>query len=411
MKKLFIAFILIILSSANAVAEVRKQTFSNGYYIGEVNSKNERHGYGIAYFENGHIQKARWQNNKKVSGSYFWPNGNKFIGKFGYSWYGKFFWTDGSSKFQKNINDNWINSNYSESNNYYNQGRKDSQRANTIVNNFKNKPARKTRYCKNSDGKAYERKSVSSCYSSEKEISYAEYNKIKNTKTRYCKKSDGTVHTRYSVTSCYSYEKELTYSQYNRIKTLIPINETYVVAANYLRVRFEPWESSKRITSLKKGTEVIVIGKVKNRSWYYIKEGFVHSQYLKKKTSFNPAVVVLIVIGVFLFYVIFIKKKDGSSPSWKKYTTESLSRFKPASTKRTTYVSKSSKTATSSRSNKTPFEAKKSRTVGEKATKRIDPIIIKKTKKAIKKGIICKYCDTENRRTAVTCISCNKSLS
>ena len=51
MKKLFITFILIILFSANAIAEVRKQTLDNGYYIGEFNSNNQRHGYGIYYFD------------------------------------------------------------------------------------------------------------------------------------------------------------------------------------------------------------------------------------------------------------------------------------------------------------------------------------------------------------------------
>ena len=55
MKKLFIAFILIFLSSANAVAEVRKQTYPNGYYIGEFNNQNQKNGYGIFYFNNSQI--------------------------------------------------------------------------------------------------------------------------------------------------------------------------------------------------------------------------------------------------------------------------------------------------------------------------------------------------------------------
>ena len=92
MNKLFITFILIILFSANAIAEVRKKTYGNDYYIGEF-SNNQRNGYGIYYFDDGTIVKGKWKNGKRTSGSYHWPSGNKFVGRFGNIWYGKTFYT------------------------------------------------------------------------------------------------------------------------------------------------------------------------------------------------------------------------------------------------------------------------------------------------------------------------------
>lgn len=437
MKKLFIAFILIILTSANAVAEVRKQTFSNGYYIGEVNSKNERHGYGIYYFNSGQRYEGSWRNNdyngygvfkiddgdilkgyfsdhELSNGSYHWNQyefrGDKFYGKFTSTyWIGRYIYANGDSKYSRKnlLNRKWttIENNYS----LYSQAKSNSDKADEatrtarrIVNQYKNKTSKKwqLRYCKKSNGIIYSLNGYG-CKTNEKEVSRYEYE---------------------------NYLETIKFDSYE-------INKWYYSHALNLRVRSKPNTNSNILGYLGKGDMIYVTGKIISQPWLIVqfknKTGYVSSDYVKsykpdkpenttKKTttktkksdkSYNPAVIVLIGVGIFIFYVIFIKKKDGSSPSWKKYTTESLSRFKPASTKRTTYVSKSSKTATSSRSNKTPFEAKKSRTVGGKATKRIDPIIIKKTKKAIKKGIICKYCDTENRRTAVTCISCNKSLS
>jgi hypothetical protein len=407
MRKLFITFILIILFSANAIAEVRKKTYDNGYYIGEY-SNNQRHGYGIYYFDSGHIEKARWQNGKKVSGSYHWPSGNKFVGRLGNPWYGKFFYADGSSEFQKNKNDKWINSNFSESNTYYVRGNYDSQQADIKVNEFKNRPVEKTRYCRNSKGRVYKRISTS-CFSSEREITYTEYKKIiENTKTRYCKKSDGTVHTRLQATSCASFEKELTSTQYNRIKKLIPINETYVVKANFLNVRFEPWTGSKKLTSLKKGTEVFVIGKVKNNSWYYIKQGFVDSKYLKKKwqgPSFNPGTIVTIGLGLFLLYLF---ASGGKKKKTSRYKTTP---YKTTTAKKTSYTKTTSRTSSTTKSPKVYGSAKKEASVKGKKTSNVGTIIIKKSMKTKKKGIICKYCDTENMASAINCIACNKSLS
>jgi len=405
MKKIILSFLFILFISTNIFGAVKEKKYSNGYYIGEFNLNNQRHGYGIYYFDSGDIQKARWQNGEKVSGSYHWSSGHKFIGKFGNAWYGKYFWASGSSEFQKNINNKWINSNYSESNAYYVQGRKNSQQSDAIVNKFKNT---KTRYCRNLKGRVYKRISTS-CFSSETEITYTEYKKIiENTKTRYCKKSDGTVHTRYSVRSCALYEKELTSKQYNIIKNLIPINETYVVKADYLNVRFEPWTSSKRLTSLKKGTEVVVIGKVRSRSWYYIKEGFVDSKYLKKKwkvSNFNPGQIVTIGLGIFLFYLFVVRGKKKKTSRYK--TTP----YKTTTAKKTSYTKTTSRTSSSTKSPKVYGSAKKEASVKGKKTSNVGTIIIKKSMKTKKKGIICKYCDTENMASAINCIACNKSLS
>lgn len=129
MKKLFIAFILIILSSANAIAEVNKQDLSNGYYIGELNSTNERHGYGIYYWNDGQRYEGFWQNNdyngygvlkldngnilkgrfsgdELTNGSYHWNEyewrGDKFYGKFTSTyWIGRYIWANGDSEYYR----------------------------------------------------------------------------------------------------------------------------------------------------------------------------------------------------------------------------------------------------------------------------------------------------------------------
>ena len=179
---------------------------------------------------------------------------------------------------------------------------------------------------------------------------------------------------------------------------------------------------------------IYVSGKIINEPWYIVKYdnkvAYVSKTYLKKdkpvtqtttqsttkKTETrkikkkkkidisNPGVWVTIGIVIFLFLTF---ARGGK----KKTSRYKSSPDKSSPVKKTTYVSKTSKSTSSTESAKTYTHAKKRTPVGGKKTSRVTPMIIKKSKKTGKKGLICKYCDTENKRTAVTCISCNKSLS
>ena len=57
------ASFLILFASTSAFGEVKKQTYEDGYYIGEFNYSNQRHGYGIYYFDSGQRYEGSWRNN------------------------------------------------------------------------------------------------------------------------------------------------------------------------------------------------------------------------------------------------------------------------------------------------------------------------------------------------------------
>ena len=113
----------------------------------------------------------------------------------------------------------------------------------------------------------------------------------------------------------------------------------------------------------------------------------------------------------FNFDCSFQARKRKIKTDWKKYSKETISSYKSAKLKDTSYIWKKTKTSSTAKSSKTYSHVNKSTTAGGKSTTRIDPMVIKKRSKTRKKGIICKYCATENKNTANNCISCNQSLS
>ena len=55
--------------------------YNNGYYEGEVNSKNEEHGYGTFVWNNGDKYVGYFKNRLfNGQGTYYYANGNKYVG-------------------------------------------------------------------------------------------------------------------------------------------------------------------------------------------------------------------------------------------------------------------------------------------------------------------------------------------
>ena len=422
MKKIILSFLFILFISTSTFGEVKKEKYTNGYYIGEFNTSGTKHGHGIYYWDNGSTFAGKWAYNNRVYGkhtfknkqysyayysedkisygSYHWINGNRFIGRISKSvWYGKYLSVANSGEFKKNRNDQWLDSTYSESNSHYKEGLAKSKIArdsyNTAINIVKkfNNKTKEFKYCKKNNNQVY--KTYSNCQLGEIGISKIEYNRIINNS---------------------SYQ----------------INKFYYSHGLKVRIRSKPNTSSDIIGHLTKGETIFVTKKFNSKPWFIVKyrnkTGYVHASYLKNwkpykkettekinkpkivkgENSFNPATLVSIGLGFFLFYFIFIRKKKKTPTDWKKYTKESATRYKSESTKKTSYVSK---TSSPSSDVKTDIKIKKGAPVGGKKTNKVGSIIIKKTPKTRKKGIICKYCNSENKYTAVICVSCNKSLS
>ena len=59
-----------------------RREYGNGYYEGDFNEDDERHGYGIYYFEDGNRYEGEWQNgNRHGRGKMIFKSGNIYDGE------------------------------------------------------------------------------------------------------------------------------------------------------------------------------------------------------------------------------------------------------------------------------------------------------------------------------------------
>ena len=57
--------------------------YDNGYYIGDVDSNDERHGFGTYYWNNGERYEGDWVHGKITGkGTYYYSNGQRYEGGF-----------------------------------------------------------------------------------------------------------------------------------------------------------------------------------------------------------------------------------------------------------------------------------------------------------------------------------------
>ena len=78
----------------------KRKDYDNGYYIGEFNDKEERHGTGTYYWNSGNVYEGQWENNSRSGqGKLTYSNGNIYEGNWKESvrdGQGTFTWTSGA---------------------------------------------------------------------------------------------------------------------------------------------------------------------------------------------------------------------------------------------------------------------------------------------------------------------------
>ena len=56
--------------------------YDNGYYIGDTNTKGDRHGFGTYYWSDGTKYEGYWKNGEmEGKGKCSWPNNTKYDGE------------------------------------------------------------------------------------------------------------------------------------------------------------------------------------------------------------------------------------------------------------------------------------------------------------------------------------------
>lgn len=87
-----------------------KETYSNGYYVGDFNAAGHRHGDGTYYYNSGNVYSGRWAYGKKSGyGVMKFRNGNRYEGNFEYGEYsgsGTFYYANGQRIVGQWRNDN-----------------------------------------------------------------------------------------------------------------------------------------------------------------------------------------------------------------------------------------------------------------------------------------------------------------
>ena len=73
--------------------------YTNGYYDGDVNSSDERHGFGVYYFKNGNKYVGEWENDKRNGhGTFYRADGDRYEGNFvdgKANGHGTYYWAKG----------------------------------------------------------------------------------------------------------------------------------------------------------------------------------------------------------------------------------------------------------------------------------------------------------------------------
>ena len=92
--------------------------YDNGYYIGDVDSNDERHGFGTYYWNDGDKYEGNWIHGERTGkGTYYYSDGDKYVGDFVDGYFhgkGTYYWTDGDR-----YEGDWLNGKRTGKGTYY----------------------------------------------------------------------------------------------------------------------------------------------------------------------------------------------------------------------------------------------------------------------------------------------------